>query len=84
MTWEKNSGNNWHIKKKEGKELRTVSETAETTLNAPIFKLKGSQKKRRKRKGLRKYLKRLLLKTSLAWKRKQSVKSKKHRDSHTG
>ena len=30
-----------------------------TTLNAPTFELEGSQKKKRKRKGLRKYLKRL-------------------------
>ena len=30
-----------------------------TTLNTPTFELQGSQKKKRKRKGLRKYLKRL-------------------------
>ena len=42
-----------------GKELRTVSETSGTTLNAPTFNLQGSQKEKRKRKGLRKYLKRL-------------------------
>ena len=30
-----------------------------TTLNTSTFKLEGSQKKKRKRKGLRKYLKRL-------------------------
>ena len=29
-----------------------------TTLNTPTFELQGSQKKKRKRKGLRKYLKR--------------------------
>ena len=29
------------------------------TINAPTFELQGSQKKKRKRKGLRKYLKRL-------------------------
>ena len=28
-------------------------------INAPIFKLQGSQKRKRKRKGLRKYLTRL-------------------------
>ena len=32
-----------------------------TTLNAPTFKLQGSQKKKRKAKGLRKYFKRLQL-----------------------
>ena len=37
------------------------------TLSAPTFKLQGSQKKKRKRKGLRKYLKKLYLKTSLIW-----------------
>ena len=39
--------------------MKTISETSGTTLNAPTFKLQGSQKKRR-RKGLRKYLKRLV------------------------
>ena len=38
------------IKKKEGKELRTASETSRTTLNAPTFELQGSQKKKRKKK----------------------------------
>ena len=40
------------------------------TLNEPTFQLLGSQNMRRKRKGLRKYLKRLYLKTSLIWERK--------------
>ena len=44
-------------KEKRMKKMRTVSETLGTTVNAPTFKLYGSQKK--KRKGLRKYLKRL-------------------------
>ena len=48
--------------------MRTVSETSGTTLNAPTFELQGSQKKR-KRKGLRIYLKRLQLKISLIWER---------------
>ena len=39
----------------------------------------GVQKKMRKRKGMRKYLKRLQLKISPTWKRKQSSKSKRHR-----
>ena len=52
-------------KERRMKRMRTVSETSGTTLNAPIFELSGSQKKKRKRKGLRKYLKRLELKTSL-------------------
>ena len=46
-------------KEKRMKELRTVSETSGTTLNAPTFELWGSQKKKRKRKDQRKYLKRL-------------------------
>ena len=41
------------------KELRTVSETSGTISNAPTFELEGSQKKKRKRKGMRKFLKRL-------------------------
>ena len=39
--------------------MRTISETSGTMLNAPTFELQGPQKKKRKRKGLRKYLKRL-------------------------
>ena len=46
-------------KVKRMKELRRVSETSGTTLNAPTFELQGFQKKNRKTKGLRKYLKRL-------------------------
>ena len=42
-------------KEKRMKELRTVSETCGTTLNAPTFELWGSQQKKRKRQGLRKY-----------------------------
>ena len=41
------------------KEKRTVSETSGTTLNATTLKLQGSQKNKWKRKGQRKYLKRL-------------------------
>ena len=43
-----------------------------TILNAPKFELQGSQKKKRKRKGIRKICKRLQLKISPTWKRKQS------------
>ena len=41
------------------KELKTIPETSGTTLNTPTFELYGSQKKKIKTKGLRKYLKRL-------------------------
>ena len=41
------------------KELRIVSETSGTISNAPIFELQGSQNKKRKRKVMRKFLKRL-------------------------
>ena len=61
--------------------MRTVSEISGTALNTPTFELRRSQKKR-KRKGLRKYLKRLQLKTSLTWKRKQPLKYRKHRVSY--
>ena len=64
-------------------EQKTVSETSGTTLSAPTFELQVSQKKKKKRKGLRKYLKRLQSKTSPTWERKQSIKSRKHRESHT-
>ena len=39
-----------------------VSETPETISNKPTFKLQESQKKKRKRKGMRKFLKQLQLK----------------------
>ena len=44
----------------------------------------GAPEKKRKREGMRKYLKSLKLKTSLIWERKLSIKSRKHRESHTG
>ena len=36
------------------------------------------------KKGMRKFLKRLQLKISPTWKKKQSFKSKRHKESHTG
>ena len=63
----------YEILKNDTNELRTVPKTSETTLRAPTFELQGSQKKKRIRKGLRKYWKRLQLKTSLIWERKQSI-----------
>ena len=48
------TANEQNREKKEGKELRRVSETSGTILNTATFELQGSQKKR---KGLRKYLK---------------------------
>ena len=46
-------------KEKKRKEIRTILETSKTTLNIPTFTLLEFQKEKRKRKGLRKYLKRL-------------------------
>ena len=43
-----------------------------TISNGPTFELQGSQKKKRKRKGMRNFLKRQQLKISPTWKRKQS------------
>ena len=43
-------------KKNELKEMRTISETFGTMLNAPIFESQKSQKKKTKRKTMRKYL----------------------------
>ena len=42
--------------------MRTVSEASGTTLSTSTFKLYCSQKKERKRKGVRRYSKRLQLK----------------------
>ena len=41
------------------KRAEVVSETSRTISNAPTCELYGSQKKKRKRKGMRKFLKRL-------------------------
>ena len=38
--------------------MTTVSESTETTVSAPTFELQGSQRKKRKIKGIRKYLRR--------------------------
>ena len=46
-------------KEKRMKRIEDTLMTTGTTLNAPTFALQGSHKKNRKRKGLRKYLKRL-------------------------
>ena len=46
-------------KGKRTKELRLIAEGSGTILNMSTFKLKGSQKKKRKRKGLQKFLQRL-------------------------
>ena len=48
-----------HNKEKRVKRIEDSLETSGTTLNTPTFELEGSQKKKSKRKGLRKYLKRL-------------------------
>ena len=53
------TANEQNREKKEGKELRRVSETSGTILNAPTFGFYGSQKEKNKRKSLRKFLKRL-------------------------
>ena len=46
------------IKEKRIKEMRTISETSRTILNAPTFKSQESQKKKTKRKTMKKYLRR--------------------------
>ena len=50
--------------------MRIVSETSGTISNTPTFELQGSQKKKRKGKGMRKFLNRLQLKISPTLKRK--------------
>ena len=50
---------------------------------ATFIHIIGSQR-RRERKGPRKYLKRLYLKTSLTWERKHSLKTRKLRESQAG
>ena len=44
---------------KKKKKLRTISETSGTISDTPTFRSQGSQKKKSKRKGMRKFLKRL-------------------------
>ena len=48
-------------KKNKIKEIRTISETSGTMLNAPTFKSLEPQKKKTKRKTMRKYLRRYRL-----------------------
>ena len=45
-------------RKNELKEMRTISETSRTILNAPTFESYESQKKKTKRKAMGKYLRR--------------------------
>ena len=70
-----------------GKRMKRIEDSLRdfgTILNAPTFKLQWFQGKKKKRKALRKFWKKLQLKTSQTWERKQSIKSKKHRESLTG
>ena len=69
-------------KVKRMKRTEVVSETSVTISYVPTFE-QGSQKKKRKRKGMINFLKRLQLKISPTWKSKQSKKSKMCKESHT-
>ena len=62
--------------------MRIFSETSGTILNTPIFKLKGSQKHKRKRKG-QKIFEEIIVENFLNM-GKEIIKSKKHIESHTG
>ena len=52
-------------------------------INIQILGVLDKEEKKRERKGMRKFLKRLQLKISPTWTRKLSIKSKKQ-ESHTG
>lgn len=64
--------------------MKTITETYGTMLNAPIFKSQVSQRKKTKGKGMRKYLRRKQLKTSLKWEKEQTTKMKNPSVSHRG
>ena len=70
-----------------GKRMKTIEDSLrdlwDNTKHINI-RIIGVPDKKRKRKGLRKYLKKLYLKTSLTWERKQPSKCRKCRESHTG
>ena len=66
-----------------GKRMKKIEDSLrdfETILNTSTFELQGSQRKKKKRKALRKFLKKLQLKTSPTWEVKEIVKSKKCRE----
>jgi len=58
--------------------MRTHSESSVTTLSTRTFVLQGSQKNKRKRKGMRKYLWGILVKKkkSITWERRYIPKSR--------
>ena len=64
------------------KELRMVSETSGTISNTTI-ELLGVQRKNRKRKGMRNFLKKIIVE-NFPNMGKETVKSKRHKEPHTG
>ena len=72
-----------HNKGKEWEELRIASETSGTILNTPTFELQGSQRKREKERHWE-HFKEIIVENFPNMERKQSIKSKKHRESLTG
>ena len=61
------------------KRTEDSQETSGTISKAPTFELQEPQKKKITRKGMRKFLKRLQLKTSPTWKSKYSTQSKRQK-----
>ena len=57
-------------KKNKLKEMRTISETSGTMLNAPNIRIIGDPEEEDKRKDHEKILEEIIVKTSLKWERK--------------
>ena len=50
--------------------MKTASETSGTILNTPIFEVRGSQKKKRKRKGTKNFFEEIIVENLSSMKRK--------------
>ena len=69
-----------------GKGMKRIEESLRDlwdNIKQPVFELQGSQRKKKKQKGTEKIFEEIIVE-SPTWERKQSIKFKKHRESHRG
>ena len=74
------------VEQNKGKRMKSIEDSLRDTwrnIKSTNIRVKGAPEEE-ERKALRKFLKKLELKTSPIWERKESFKSMKGRESHTG
>ena len=74
------------VEQNKGKRMKSIEDNLRDTwhnIKSTNIRVKGAPEEE-ERNALRKFLKKLELKTSPTWEKKESFKSKKGRESHTG